>query len=140
MTNGTTPPPVAGPTGAAITPLSADILIREIRIQDFRGLRDFCTSFKPLSVLVGENNVGKTSLLQALSVFFGTMKATEDDLYVAPDGKRAQRFEIDVRFEPESGLEFNDAVRTRIGPAVQLSNGTAADYYAVRAIGKVNPD
>lgn len=91
-------------------------------------------------MLVGENNVGKTSLLQALSVFFGTMKASEDDLYVALDGKRAQRFEIDVRIEPESGLEFNDAVRTRIGPAVQLSNGTAADFYAIRAIGKVNPD
>ena len=47
------------------------ILIDEIRIDGFRGLKDFKMSLSETTVLTGMNNVGKTSVLKALQLLFG---------------------------------------------------------------------
>lgn len=47
------------------------IQIDEIRIDGFRGLKDFKMSLSETIVLTGMNNVGKTSVLKALQLLFG---------------------------------------------------------------------
>ncbi len=45
-------------------------MFREIRIKSYRGLRDISlTDLEPVNVLVGDNNSGKTSVLEAIQLF-----------------------------------------------------------------------
>ncbi|KAF5417572.1 MAG: DNA replication and repair protein RecF [Candidatus Methanogaster sp.] len=47
------------------------IKIIEVRIRNFRSLREVDVSLDWLTVLIGENNSGKTSFLDALSASIG---------------------------------------------------------------------
>lgn len=59
------------------------IKIKEIRIRNFRSLKSVDMSFDDICILIGANNVGKTSLLQALQLAFaGTRKFDSEDIYV----------------------------------------------------------
>jgi hypothetical protein len=46
--------------------LSTGILISEVRIRHFHCLRSVDVKLDPLTVLIGQNNSGKTSFLNAL--------------------------------------------------------------------------
>src|SRR4029077_20936765 len=49
------------------------------RVQNFRSLKDISVCFKPgLNVLVGENNIGKTNLLDALRWALGVQSVGRD--------------------------------------------------------------
>lgn len=64
------------------------ILIEEIRIDGFRGLKDFKIDLSTTTVLTGMNNVGKTSFLKALQLLFGNGSfLTTEDLHIDNDGK-----------------------------------------------------
>ena len=67
------------------------IKIDEIRIDGFRGLKDFKMNLSETTVLTGMNNVGKTSVLKALQLLFGNSSflATED-LHIDKDDKSTQ--------------------------------------------------
>lgn len=43
-------------------------MLRSLRVVDFKGIRDLEVSLRPLTVFVGANGVGKTSLLEAVYV------------------------------------------------------------------------
>lgn len=84
----------------------ADTLtLTRIRIIDFR-----CIEYLDMpigdntTVLIGENNSGKTSVLEALAIALGSQSAI-DDLRVTTDGSRALSFTIDIRLEPAEGEE-----------------------------------
>ena len=49
----------------------SNILIDKIRIDGFRGLKNFEMSLNETTVLTGMNNAGKTSVLKALQIVFG---------------------------------------------------------------------
>ncbi len=98
-------------------------------------------SLEPLTLLVGENNAGKSSVLQALATFFGHNRSTEDDLYVDDTGQRAGRFVIDVRFVPGAGLNFNADVQSRLLGKVQFPKDVShPHFFTMRAIGAMAPD
>ena len=64
------------------------ILINEIRIDGFRGLKDFKMSLSETTVLTGMNNVGKTSVLKALQLLFGNSSfLSTEDLHIDKNGK-----------------------------------------------------
>ena len=109
------PPEANAGEGLAQTaiPPQAKVALAQVRVQDFRGLRDLCVALDPLTVLIGENNAGKTSFLQALGIIFGPSRASHDDFYVAADGTRSERFVIDARLMPSTGTEFDDGMRAR---------------------------
>lgn len=44
--------------------------ISKIRIENFRNFSDFEIELKPFSLIIGENNIGKTNLLEALGLIF----------------------------------------------------------------------
>ena len=56
--------------------------IREIRVKNFRSLRDAKLSCDHLTAIVGRNGTGKSSFLRALELFYDqTATATPDDFY-----------------------------------------------------------
>ncbi len=67
------------------------ILIETIRIDGFRGLKDFKISLSDTTVLTGMNNVGKTSVLKALQLLFGNSSfLAAEDLHIDSNDKSDQ--------------------------------------------------
>lgn len=108
-----------------------------VRVENFRALRDlYMTLSNKTTVLVGENNSGKTSLLQALGVALGHRRSRLEDLFDGPSG-RADQFQIDLRIEPTTGDDFADPVRDIVTHAVQLDD---INYVALRVSGQVSAE
>lgn len=62
-----------------------------IRVRNFRGLKDVSVSLASgLNVLVGENNVGKTALLDAVRAALGPAASTGEILKLGPDDRHRQ--------------------------------------------------
>lgn len=60
-----------------------NILLGEIRIQNFRSIENVSFKLNKLNILIGQNNAGKSNILKAIDIAFnGTKSATEDDIYV----------------------------------------------------------
>lgn len=66
----------------------SNILIDKIRIKNFRALQDVEIDLKPITVLVGANNAGKTTLLRALNSVLGVSRPllNKDDLFIDQNG------------------------------------------------------
>jgi ATPase subunit of ABC transporter with duplicated ATPase domains len=54
--------------------------ISRIQVSNFRCLRDFKLTFDDVTVLVGANGTGKSSVLHALAWFFEGWSLTEEDI------------------------------------------------------------
>lgn len=104
------------------------ILIDTVRVSCFRGIRDLEIPLSRVTVLVGANNSGKTSLLKALHLALGDYSRflSEEDYYISPDDKRATEIVVDVRIRavdnegnPDKGFseewvtEFGDKIRAK---------------------------
>lgn len=91
----------------------SSILIDKIRIDGFRGLRDFGIDLNSTTVLTGMNNVGKTSILKAMQLAIGGRYAVAIEDFNIHDGIRAEKIIVDVRIVPvdDNGnreANFND--------------------------------
>lgn len=103
-------PPDAGDTGRGPTE-TADLRLSRVRIENFRGIESTELSLSEgATILVGENNAGKTSILRALSVALGSRHATRDDLF-----RRGTTIStsatIDIFLSPASGPTFSESTR-----------------------------
>ena len=88
-----------------------------VRVQNFRNLQDISVFFKPgLNVLVGENNIGKTNLLDAVRWALGVQSVgrdaavflDKDDRHRKPDGVYVDApIQVTLRFDT---LSFDDRV------------------------------
>jgi putative ATP-dependent endonuclease of the OLD family len=79
------------------------ILIDKIRIKNFRSLRNIEVDLRPVTLLVGANNAGKTTFLRALNTVLGANKKllNRDDLFIDKDGKQPEKsILIDIRIIP----------------------------------------
>ena len=62
------------------------ILIESVRVNGFRGLENIEVNLKPVSVLTGMNNSGKTSFLKAVQIALGHRSfLTSDDFHISED-------------------------------------------------------
>lgn len=64
------------------------MLLKGLKLHNFRGYKDITISINnDLSVLIGRNDVGKSTILEALEIFFNSeqVKLDQDDLYVLHD-------------------------------------------------------
>lgn len=66
--------------------------LARIHIKNFRNLLDVTAEFKPgLNVLVGENNVGKTNLLDAMRAALGAASTGGDLVYLSKEDHRRRQ-------------------------------------------------
>lgn len=112
---------VAPPPAPVLKPAPAQVRVTHVRIQDVRAIEDLCIGLGDTTVLVGENNVGKTAILRALDLALGPTRAEDDDLRVDSVGSRVSELVIDVRIESATGDMFSDEIAGRLGDAVQLA-------------------
>lgn len=112
----------ASPSAPPTSPLRA----ATVRIQDLRAIQDVCIELAETTVLVGENNVGKTAVLRALDLALGSVRGEDDDFRVDHSGIRVPEFVIDVRISPARGPQFTDEVAGRLGDAIQLTEPQSA--------------
>jgi putative ATP-dependent endonuclease of OLD family len=87
--------------------MDCDVRILEVRIANFRSLKDVAVTFQDVTVFVGPNNVGKTSVLDALHAAIGTGRRmfTQDDVYLEPaehSAPKERKVVIDILIRPVS--------------------------------------
>jgi len=78
-------PAVAGP-----------VTVKSVRIQNFRSLKDLTVKLDDLTILIGANGTGKTTVLDALALFASTRPAVGDDDY----RQGASRIDITLTVAP----------------------------------------
>jgi putative ATP-dependent endonuclease of OLD family len=81
------------------------IKITEVRIRNFRSLKEVNVSIDWLTVLIGANNSGKTSFLDALfaAIGAGQRVISESDVFLAPSENKVPRYReviIDLLIRP----------------------------------------
>jgi putative ATP-dependent endonuclease of OLD family len=116
-----------------------NIRVAEVRVQDFRAISHLCVALDEVTVLVGENNVGKTSFLRALDVSIGTGRVDEDDLRIDGAGHRLPAFVVDILVAPAGADEFQALVRDRLMDAIQIP-AEGPESFTLRTLGTLNTD
>lgn len=114
-------PADAAPRPTQVAVPTSPLRVSALRIQDLRVIRDVCMDLESTTVLVGENNVGKTAILRALELALGSARGTDDDYRVDDSGARVDEFVIDIRVSPNGSDAFTDEAAGRLGDAVQLA-------------------
>ena len=115
-----------------------NILIDKIRIKNFRALKDVEVNLKPITILVGANNCGKTTLLRALNSVLGITRnqVNQDDLFIDKDGNQATKeIVIDIRIIPTDEVgnridNFDGKWSSMLGTGIQTDNDK--EYLAIR--------
>lgn len=107
-----------------------DMHLARIRIVNFRGVKDLTLDLDPITVLIGENNTGKSSILAALQAclgrpftrrgsHFGDYDHHLPDGNVQPSGTGA--IEIHLEFRESVEGEWPDEVVQLLSGAAQIS-------------------
>lgn len=122
---------------------SAGIRIEAVRVTGFRALRDVYFRLDPeTTVLVGENNTGKSALLEALEVALGGRQAVPDDLYVDANGRQSDEFRVDILLVPEEGNRFTTHLTPLLVDAVRRDDTRqdSRDFMVIRTVGSLGTD
>lgn len=114
------------------------IIIEELRVRNYKCYESMDVNLKNSSLLIGANNVGKTSLLEALELCFAPYKRISEELvFIKKDEVLSKNKEIilDVLISPVND-EFDDKWYQFFGNFVV--EGEHKDYVAIRTIIKYN--
>lgn len=123
---------------AATNRPSAEVRIEAVRVAGFRVLKDVCVQLDPnITVLVGENNTGKSALLEALDTAIGTRRPVTDDLHVDAEGNRVKEFQIDILLAPNTTDQFGQ-LRSLFSGVIRPNN--SGERVAIRTVGSVKSD
>lgn len=89
-------------------------MIKSIALKNFRGFRDHTVEFTPFCLLIGQNNAGKTTIVEALRIASTALtKAASAKFAMAPDSVGsdisgpAYRFTLDTLDIENRGLHYN---------------------------------
>lgn len=121
-----------------------NILIDTIRVAGFRGIKNLEVSLPRITVLIGTNNSGKTSLIKALQLAIGDYARflSEEDFYIASDDERAKEILVDIRVIPvdDDGNRtslFNEMWATEFGDKIK-AEPNENQFMAIRTRSKQN--
>jgi len=109
--------------------------LAHISVENYKGLRDIESNISDFVCAVGENNAGKSSLLQALLLFINGTKLSKAEFY-DPD----KDILIKVRLTgvtDETLSTLTDEHRTKIEPYVDAENLVLARRYATDGTSKL---
>lgn len=101
------------------------IRVLEARIRNFRALRAIDVPLDRVTVLIGENNAGKTSFLDALflAIGAGPRAFSEDDIYLAgteSSAPRDRRVTVDLLIRPTDAVGATIATFPSSSPWLSL--------------------
>ncbi|MHB1768882.1 MAG: ATP-dependent nuclease [Phycisphaerae bacterium] len=121
----------------------------EIKIANFRGIRSLDLPLDGLTVLIGENNAGKSTILEAIRLVltrgFGVRRGgqlTEYDFHLKDADATPQSAEpisISLHFAEENENEWPDPVIQQMDTASQLDS-KGLHHIWLRMEGKYNPE
>ena len=109
-------------------------MINKLHIENFKCLRDVTVDLKPLTVLIGKNDTGKTSFLEALGVLIGLASGEPTPILhdntlenVICRGSETRRIALDATIVPSSRAAVPGAARYRLtlgldGTATQIED------------------
>src|SRR5690606_28198958 len=101
---------ITGPYGGRGVPR----VIKSIALKNFRGFREHTVDFTPFCLLIGQNNAGKTTLVEALRIASAALKkAGSAQFTMAPDALGPEitgavyRFSLDTLDIEDRGIHYN---------------------------------
>lgn len=119
-----------------------NILIDTIRVAGFRGIKEIEVSLPRITLLIGMNNSGKTSLLKALNLALGdySRHLSEEDFYISNDRTPAPEILVDIKILPvddhgERTDKFNEAWQEEFQDRIQ-SEANSHQYVGLRTRSK----
>ncbi|OAT54505.1 ATP-dependent nuclease [Providencia heimbachae] len=119
------------------------IQIDMVRISNFRGIANLELSLPRVTVLLGQNNAGKTSVIKALQLALGDYSRylSEEDFHINADQQKQEIITVDVRIisikESTRTPEFSGAWQETFGDKIQAEI-TGKQFVALRTTVKPN--
>ena len=105
------------------------ILVDKIRISGFRGIKNIEIDLPRITVLIGLNNAGKTSVVKALQLALGDYSRylSDEDFYLDENDEPASEITVDFRIVPvnEDDIRvplFEDEWIDFLGDKIQADN------------------
>jgi len=104
-----------------------------LRARGFRSLKEIEVTFQPLTVLIGENDAGKSSVLDLLEIFLTLRLPDEQDFYRDLPGNICEEIEVELDFELGEGdteaKEYASDNRLRIRKVYRRPELQEETYY-----------
>ena len=117
------------------------IQIDTVRISGFRGLSNIEVTLPRVTVLLGQNNAGKTSVIKALQLAMGDYSRylSDEDFHIGGDERRQEVITVDLRFiavdADARAKEFSDDWQQAFGDKIQ-SEPDGSQFVAIRTVAK----
>ncbi|QDZ94600.1 DUF2813 domain-containing protein [Bacillus altitudinis] len=123
------------------------VMIKEIRLRNYRSYKSADINLSDNCVLIGANNVGKTTLLQAVQLaFIRGIRVSDEDIYVESNEvlPRNRKAIIDVLLCPtekndEETYEFDEKWLDHLGELRSEDPVTLNQFFAMRVLISFNP-
>jgi len=118
-----------------------NIQIDTVRISGFRGICNIEVTLPRVTVLLGQNNAGKTSIIKALQLALGDYSRylADEDFHIGEDEKRQEIITVDLRFiavvSDARAREFSENWQQVFGDKIQ-SEPDGKQFVAIRTIAK----
>lgn len=96
--------------------------IKSVSIKNFRGYKDpKKITLDDLTLIVGKNDVGKSTVLEALDIFFGNSKADKNDLHTNCDQEN-DKIVISVEFDDlPNSIDIDEGAKTELASEYLLN-------------------
>jgi len=102
--------------------------LQQITVKNFRCLKDVIVTLSSgLNVLVGENNIGKTAVLDAIRAALGPAASTGEPLKIGPDDRHRQADGTYLNEAIQISLEFADLSPDEQAQFIDILNYQAAE-------------
>jgi putative ATP-dependent endonuclease of OLD family len=117
------------------------IQIDTVRISGFRGISNIEVTLPRVTVLLGQNNAGKTSVIKALQLALGEYSRylSDEDFHIGEDEKRQDTIIVDIRFIAIEGAartsEFSEDWQQEFGDKIQ-AEADGNQFVAIRTTAK----
>lgn len=119
------------------------ILLDRVRICGFRGIANIEITLPKVTVLLGQNNAGKTSLIKAIQLALGDYARflSDEDFYINQQDSSQEEIKVDIRFLPfendKNTPEFSEIWQQKFGDQIQ-SSVDGQQFVAIRTIAKAD--
>ena len=109
--------------------------LRYLKVQNYRGLRDIEFPLSQFVCLIGENNSGKSSILQALKLFHSGTSLAPKDFF---DPSKEIRIELELTEITEDDLQqLANEHRSKIRDILQEGNLSLVRVYSTNGKSKL---